>query len=140
MSKPLNAIAAILAFMAYSSVGAAPEMSHDQTVKLKELESCLKSLPKSGDEPTDSACAEVPVSILQGVSIKSVVSSLGSPSWCSNSRATYFPWTEQGCGGTTVWGYSFYYLPSTYLGGGSELQFTLDKNQLVEAVNWVSTQ
>lgn len=140
MSKPLKALAAILTFMAYSSAGAAQEISHDQAVKLKELESCLRSLPKSGDKPADSACAEVPVSILQGVSSKSILSSLGNPNWCSNSRATYLPWTEQDCSGSTVWGYSFYYLPSTYLGGGSELQLTLDKNQLVKVVNWVATE
>ena len=140
MSKLLKALAAVLAFLAYSSVGAAQEMSHEQAVKLKELESCLMLLPKNGDKPADSACAESPVNILQGVSSKNILSSLGTPSWCSNSRATYFPWTEQDCGGTTVWGYSFYYLPSTYLGGGSELQFTLDNNQLVKAVNWVATE
>lgn len=140
MSKPLKALAAILALITYSSTGAAQEISQGQTAKLKELESCLKSLPKSGDTPTDSTCAEIPVNILQGVSSEYILRSLGTPSWCSNPRAAYSPWTEQDCGGTKVWGYSFYYLPSTYLGGGSELQFTLDENQLVKAINWVATE
>ncbi|MES2820975.1 MAG: hypothetical protein V4812_18525 [Pseudomonadota bacterium] len=140
MRKSPKIHAAIFLFMAYSSTGLAQEMSHDQIQKLNELESCLKLLPKSGDGPVDSKCAETPVDALHGVSSGDILRSLGNPSWCSKPQQTYVSWTEQDCGGTQEWGYSFYYLPSSYLGGGSELQFTFDKNHLVKIVSWVASE
>jgi len=140
MSKSQKALAAILAFIAYSSAESAQEMSHNQIQKLKELESCLKSLPKSGESPVDSPCAEVPVNELLGVSSGNILRVLGNPNWCNKPQETYAPWTKQNCGNAQEWGYSFYYLPKSYLGGGNELQFTFDKNQSVKSVNWIITE
>jgi hypothetical protein len=103
--------------------------------KLQNLRSSLE-LVKNAPVDKPFAITDTPrqdVSFLVGQSRSQIKSSLGTPNVCGTVMPA--PCEHQG-----DWFYSFYKLPTGWLGGGPELFLTFGKDDICSSAKWVFTQ
>src|SRR5262245_531073 len=129
--------AVFLGTILLASCAGSIETSQGRAVILAELRKCRDALPVESNTPFSSPCANRDVSALDGVSKAEIESALGRPDLVASSGSVT---SAQGAyERAATWSYSFYRLPVDYLGGGPELLFEFNSNDVARA-KWVHTE
>jgi hypothetical protein len=102
---------------------------------LVTLQECLRKIPKAGNEYVASRCEGVDLSVLSGISLQSMVSTLGPPTLCFQGNAVS-P-VDKSCRQPS---WLFFYLPRGWRGGGPELVCSTDDGVICRYVSWVRTK
>lgn len=139
----LNYAITFLVLLASSSVAHAQSKDTDplaaeRVALFRELRRCLDDLPTTVMTRVNSPCAERDVGLLTGLTRPRLVEALANPTWCKAAdKLNYLPPSD--CNKSDQWGYSFYRLPPSSLGGGPELLLEFDSAQRAKA-RWIRTQ
>ncbi len=133
-----NLLVVLSMLLVSCSGGTTTPKDGQRTTLLMELRKCLDELPLTVSTYTVAPCAGRDVTLLDGVPADTLLKALGEPTWCRAGDGLNF--LDRGdCLRSQGWGYSFYRLPSSTLGGGPELTVNFDRNKKAKA-GWTQTQ
>src|SRR5581483_8739900 len=138
MIKQVSLIRSVVILFSFVSSGAHPKtLAESKPKRERLLISLRKRLDKvrtsKGEKPVEASAGD-DVSFLVGMTRTKIKSALGAPHVC-HAPIKYAPCKEE-----DDWFYSFYYLPSGYVGGGAELFLAFDRTGICKISRWVYTQ